>query len=70
MQKTGGYDFLFSHGHIISSTYSPTNYNNHNYINGTDWLMHDSNMPLVMTQSGGAILNSKHGLPVLYNQKR
>ena len=48
-----GFDIFKSHGHVISSTYFPTLYNNHNANHGSDWLMHDSGGPQTITLTGG-----------------
>lgn len=53
--STEGYDFQIHTGTVISSTYNLGGYNNHDTINGTDWLMLASDHPMVMTQlNGGA----------------
>lgn len=46
-----GFDFVLSHGHVISADYNPRGYNNHNVNNGTDWLMHDSGGNLDVTSA-------------------
>jgi len=51
--STEGYSFQIHTGAVISSTYYPDNYNDHGTNNGTDWLMHASDHPMVMTQFNG-----------------